>query len=212
MTNSKKSYTISKKQGFFKVSSQILKKDKRMGFSIIELLVATVIIGLLAAIAVPSYFEYKNRAEGNAIHTQIFLTIKNFNVCMLDTEQDDSYCSNEINESLKGSYLFNINFQKIVLGGNTYYVFTSNVQNETYKNACFAVDKKGKISSITYGGGASLPKKICYNPVIPSSSPPAAEPPVLPVTPITSCENSDCASGGCYNSSGSWDSSVPSCI
>ena len=48
-----------------------LKKKLQEGFTLVEILIVVVIIGILAAIAIPTYFNYVEKAYASDAHTQI---------------------------------------------------------------------------------------------------------------------------------------------
>jgi type IV pilus assembly protein PilA len=107
-----------------------LRKDEG-GFTLIELLVVIIIIGILLAIAVPSYLGFRDRAANSAAQANVRAIVPAVEAYYSD---HGSYSSMSL-AGLKASYDQSINTANYAMNGqtSTSYCISSTVSGKTFR-------------------------------------------------------------------------------
>ena len=118
-----------------------LRKDER-GFTLIELLVVVIILGILTAIAVPSYLSFKSRANDSAAKSNVRAIVPSIESYFADNE---AYTGMTLT-ALQATYDQALDITQFSLSGvsATSYCVSSTSGTETWK-------KDGPSSAIVQG-------------------------------------------------------------
>ena len=133
------------KNFLFKKRIKILKSNK--GFSLLEVLIGVAIIGIISAIAVPQFAEYRETAAVTSVNTTGDNIAKAFNLCTATKSSCSTLTELKIRCDICGTP---------DASDGICVPMEQKVQNKTFK-ACVHVKTDGTVTK-TYGGDL----KICY--------------------------------------------------
>ena len=112
-----------------RLSKRITQKDRQGGFTLIELLVVIIIIGILLAIAVPSYMKFRDRANKSAAQANVRASIPGAEAFYAD---NNTYAGMTLGV-LQSSYDQGIKDIAVVAATSTTYCIEATKGAETWK-------------------------------------------------------------------------------
>lgn len=124
-----------------------LKKDKK-GFTLIEMIVVIVIIGILLAILVPGMFKYIDKAKDKQLLVDARTAYLDIQMAAQEVYGRNGISVNDVQNTFKRTYQYDANGVAVAVPGSGDTVTIDIPKNGTA--TVTAIDDKGSIQAMTY--------------------------------------------------------------
>ena len=130
---------------------QNLKKDKK-GFTLVEMIVVIVIIGILLAILVPGMFRYIDKAKDKQIEVNARTAYLNMSTAIAELYGKNGVIASEVQTALKGTFKNNVKMDLTVTGKGTVTIepFANDEGQVSEVTITVPTDKDKKFEIITF--------------------------------------------------------------
>jgi type IV pilus assembly protein PilA len=107
-------------------------RDDEQGFTLIELLVVILIIGILAAIALPTFLGQQKKGEDAAVKSDVRNAVSQVESCFVD-EQDYANCNDAADAAMADIKLNGVTVTPTAGATTTGYTVEKNSKTNTFK-------------------------------------------------------------------------------
>ena len=146
----------------FLFALKYVRKKRKTGFSLIELLIVVAIIGVLATVAIPSFSRYRNNARVSAVLGSLNVMAKAFSACV--AIKGFSTCTNNSNIGDIAGTITSRGFGVTILRGQGRACYQISSSAFSGYNGCINFDRNGQILQQTKTEAQVRGGSSCQNP------------------------------------------------